>query len=504
MTPSPTRRPRRRADRGGAGARRRPPGERYYRHPGDVVRLVVWGVATVVLLLFIAVATGTSDGVRTDLGGAATAFPRAARELAAGRGPGRRRRSSPVAVVGGARRGSSGGGGWRRSSAPPPSAPRVWVAARRCCSTTRRAIAGALDDEAVAGLDPVPVARRTSPAASPSSPSASRGCPGRGGGRSTVRRRARRSTHGRRRHAPAAPELLLAVAAGGLAGAAVLVAFGAPNRRPTPAAVRRRPRRGRRRASQRLELRAGRRRPVPALPGVDARTGPRSSRSTARTAATPTCSTAAYRNAGRCASRATTGRRRRWPATSSTRRCCCCWPSGPASPAPSCGPSSRCPTARWCWRWRTSAGAASTRWRPTSIDAELLDAVCGARSSRSTAAGLAHRALRAANVLVGDDGRRRSLIDLGAAPAAPSAAAAGHRPGRAARLARPRSSGPSPPSRRRRGSSIPTTWPRRCPTCSRWRCRRRPAAASRRRRSRDAARPASPRRPAASRRRSSG
>ena len=34
------------------------------------------------------------------------------------------------------------------------------------------------------------------------------------------------------------PELLLAVAAGGLAGAPILVAVGAPNRRPTPAAVR--------------------------------------------------------------------------------------------------------------------------------------------------------------------------------------------------------------------------------------------------------------------------
>ena len=51
----------------------RPPGERYYRHPGDIVRLVVWERAIVVFLLFIDVSTGTSDGVRTDLGDAATA-----------------------------------------------------------------------------------------------------------------------------------------------------------------------------------------------------------------------------------------------------------------------------------------------------------------------------------------------------------------------------------------------------------------------------------------------
>ena len=33
------------------GVHDRPPGERYYRHPGDLVRLVVWGTATVLLVL---------------------------------------------------------------------------------------------------------------------------------------------------------------------------------------------------------------------------------------------------------------------------------------------------------------------------------------------------------------------------------------------------------------------------------------------------------------------
>ena len=49
----------------------RPPGERYFRHPGDLVRLVLWGVCLVVLAIFISVATATSDGVTSDLGRAA-------------------------------------------------------------------------------------------------------------------------------------------------------------------------------------------------------------------------------------------------------------------------------------------------------------------------------------------------------------------------------------------------------------------------------------------------
>jgi glycosyltransferase 2 family protein len=60
----------------------RAPGERYYRHPGDAVRVVVWGVATVLLVLFVDVAEGTNDGLRGDLGEAAALVPRAVRELA--------------------------------------------------------------------------------------------------------------------------------------------------------------------------------------------------------------------------------------------------------------------------------------------------------------------------------------------------------------------------------------------------------------------------------------
>jgi len=59
----------------------RPPGERYYRHPGDVVRLVVWGVATIVVALLVELAEGTNAGIREDLGEAAALIPRAVREL---------------------------------------------------------------------------------------------------------------------------------------------------------------------------------------------------------------------------------------------------------------------------------------------------------------------------------------------------------------------------------------------------------------------------------------
>jgi undecaprenyl-diphosphatase len=59
----------------------RPAGERYFRHPGDVVRLVVWVLTAVVLALFLEVATATSSGLSRDLGGAASRISRSAREL---------------------------------------------------------------------------------------------------------------------------------------------------------------------------------------------------------------------------------------------------------------------------------------------------------------------------------------------------------------------------------------------------------------------------------------
>jgi undecaprenyl-diphosphatase len=58
-----------------------PAGERYFRHPGDVVRLIVWLATTVVLALFVEIATATSDGLSRDLGQAAGNISRAVREF---------------------------------------------------------------------------------------------------------------------------------------------------------------------------------------------------------------------------------------------------------------------------------------------------------------------------------------------------------------------------------------------------------------------------------------
>ena len=45
-----------------------PPGERYFRHPGDVVRLVLWGRPRSCSVVSSRSATATSEGVTTDLG----------------------------------------------------------------------------------------------------------------------------------------------------------------------------------------------------------------------------------------------------------------------------------------------------------------------------------------------------------------------------------------------------------------------------------------------------
>ena len=63
------------------GVSDRPAGERYYRHPGDVVHLIAWLVFGACWVLLLALADDTSSGVRTDLGRIFTAPPDAAREL---------------------------------------------------------------------------------------------------------------------------------------------------------------------------------------------------------------------------------------------------------------------------------------------------------------------------------------------------------------------------------------------------------------------------------------
>jgi len=210
----------------------RPPGERYFRHPGDVVRLVLAGGALLLLVLFVELATSTSRGVSADLSRAATAVPDAARELllgvtqiiaiaipivivgavvarqrwrrlgvvvlAAGAGAGLFALLDALFDIGGAVRGAVTEGTWVTSADFPTltyvagaaavvTVGKPWLARswRRSADLSLLLLVVVL---AVAGTAGV-------------------------------------------------PELLVAVTAGVVAGAAILVAFGAPNRRPTPAAV---------------------------------------------------------------------------------------------------------------------------------------------------------------------------------------------------------------------------------------------------------------------------
>ena len=209
-----------------------PPGDRYFRHPGDVVRLVLAAAVLLLLVLFVELATATSRGVSADLGRAATAAPDAAREfllavtqivaiafpvvvvvaiavrqrwrrlgvvtLAAVLGAAVFALVDALFDVGGSVRGAVTDGTWVAATDFPSlvyvagasavvTAGKPWLGRswRRCADLSLLVLGVVL---AVAGTAGV-------------------------------------------------PELLLAVAAGVTAGAAVLVGLGAPNRRPTPLMV---------------------------------------------------------------------------------------------------------------------------------------------------------------------------------------------------------------------------------------------------------------------------
>ncbi|MET0911422.1 MAG: hypothetical protein ABWZ99_18300, partial [Ilumatobacteraceae bacterium] len=59
-----------------------PPGERYYRHPGDVIRMTVWGLIIIALAIFIELAEGSNEGVRDDIGDVVALIPVTVRQLA--------------------------------------------------------------------------------------------------------------------------------------------------------------------------------------------------------------------------------------------------------------------------------------------------------------------------------------------------------------------------------------------------------------------------------------
>ena len=313
--------PRHRSRRAEPAVELRPPGERYFRHPGDVVRLVLWGAATFVLVVFIGVATGTSDGV--------TDRPRPRRRAAAGDGPRAPPRPRcrwspspcPVAVVAGlVATPALAPPGDRRSSPRPPARRAFWAPRHRLRSV--RAVPGAVTTGTWV--------------ASPRFPSlayvAGRRC----------RRRRRQAVAvaavaaGRRSRRARCSSLVMAI--GGTAGVPELLAGPRPPARrsaPPCSSCSGRRTAGRRPPTCRAALRSA----GVEVDALDARSGPRAGgpSSTRRPAARrprlpqgvrpgqPRRRPALPRLPDRSSSAtpATSGRRRRSPTTSSTRRSSC-------------------------------------------------------------------------------------------------------------------------------------------------------------------------------------
>ena len=217
---------------GDALAHARPPGDRYFRHPGDVVRLVLWGTTLVLLAIFLSVADATSAGVSTDLGRVASQLPDAVREF-----------FLTVAQVGGVlvpvviaallvwqRR-------WRRIGVGllGAAAGLVVFAAMDLSFDIPRRVADAVDTETWVASSRFPSLAYVAAVAGAMVV-----------GKPWLSRSWRRAsdlalvalvlviaiagTAG-------LVGLLLAVAAGFVGGLVLLIAFGAPNRRPTPVAV---------------------------------------------------------------------------------------------------------------------------------------------------------------------------------------------------------------------------------------------------------------------------
>ena len=273
--------------------------------------------------------------------------------------------------------------------------------------------------------------------------------------------------------AQACPSSLIAVAIGGLAGSLVLLAFGAPNRRPSPAAIAAALGAAGIDVTQ-LDLR----RAVGGRSQLYRATTPEGGLFLKVYSDDSRDADLLYRSYRTLVLRDSDDG---WPPPALARRRRArgvpddVGDRVTVSPVPRCVRSPRCLTVRWCWRCRTSAASGSTSSRPTISAATLLDDLWRQVHALHRA-GLAHRSLRAANVLVTEG--RPVLIDFGSAGSAASARVQAI--DRAELLASLAAAfgvdtavavgGP--------GSRSRTTSPRRCRTCSRSRCRRPPAGGS--------------------------
>jgi undecaprenyl-diphosphatase len=211
----------------------RPPGERYFRHPGDVVRVVVWGAATIVLVLLIELAEGTDDGIRQDLGEAVALIPLAVRELALAAAQ-IAALLVPVVIaicLVAQRR-------WRRTVVLVAAAvvgAGLFVLLDRAIGLPGRA-PGALGDED-SWLISARFPSTAYLAAAASATIVGKPWLGRGWRRGADRALWLLLLTMLIAGTSGLAELLLAIATGSLAGAALLVVVGAPNRRPSPQAV---------------------------------------------------------------------------------------------------------------------------------------------------------------------------------------------------------------------------------------------------------------------------
>jgi undecaprenyl-diphosphatase len=209
-----------------------PPGERYYRHPGDLVRLIVWTTAAVALATFIGVGTRTTDGLALDLGRAFAHIPLAPRELLLALAQvlavmvpavvlvlllwQRRFRRIGVVLLGAA---AGAGLGWLTTTAldlgahlPTAVSSGTWVASARFPSLmylAGLAAAGSVGKPWISQSWRRAMSRGMVFTATAMAVAGSAGV----------------------------PDVLLILVMGALAAALVLVAVGAPNRRPSPAAV---------------------------------------------------------------------------------------------------------------------------------------------------------------------------------------------------------------------------------------------------------------------------
>ena len=209
-----------------------PPGERYYRHPGDAVRLVLWGGAALLLAVVIGFGTHTTDGLTADFGRVVGRAPTSVRELLLALV-----QVFAIAVPAAVLVGLAVVQRWRRLTLVVVAAGAgwgIWLLLDRVID-----LPGRLPDAVTSGTW---IASTRFPSLGYLAAAAAAAMVG----KPWLGRQWRRATDlallmvalvMASAGSAGVPALLLATTAGTAVGAALLVAFGAPNRRPAPTTV---------------------------------------------------------------------------------------------------------------------------------------------------------------------------------------------------------------------------------------------------------------------------